>query len=269
MAAYNAQLKPSNAPFRTHTMENDGFYERYKSHIKNQQPKHEALKQVLIAAIEDGHWKDDEKLPTEQVLAKITPFSLGTVQKAIGFLVSEGYVQRKRGQGTFIIPREKRMGEPWIYRVLSPDESRYVPMTTKVLRRVEVESDASWATWLRSGKTDQRIIRLERVIHAEGFSFFSQYNVCPERFPLFETIELKDLDSENFVKLTAEVYRVTASKIMRTVRAAPLPKFATDALGIPPKSFGTWLEVMANSSHGVPIFFHQLYVPSGGLKIAF
>lgn len=250
-------------------MENDGFYDRYKSHIKNHQPKHEALRQVLIAAIEDGHWKDGEKLPTEQILAKITPFSLGTVQKAIGHLVKEGYVQRKRGLGTFINPHEKRMGEPWIYRVLSADESRYVPMTSVVLRRLEVESDASWATWLTGGNPGQRIVRIERIIHAEGFSFFSHYNVCPERFPLFDSVELKDLDGENFVKLTTEVYHVSASNIMRTVRTAPLPKFATDALGISPKSFGTFLEIMATSSHGVPLFFHQLYVPAGGLKISF
>lgn len=250
-------------------MENDGFFDLYKSHIKSHQPKHEAMKQVLIAAIENGHWKDNGKLPTEQVLAKITPFSLGTVQKAIGFLVKEGYVQRKRGQGTFIIPREKRMGEPWIYRVLSADESRYVPMTTKVLRRIEVESDASWATWLKGNKSERRIIRIERVIHAEDFSFFSQYNVCPDLFPLFESIELEGLDGENFVKLTSEVYRVSASNIMRTVRTAPLPKVATDALNIAPKSFGTFLEVMANSADGVPIFFHQMYMPAGGLKVSF
>lgn len=250
-------------------MEIDGFYELYKSHIKNHQPKHDALKQVLIAAIEEGHWKDEEQLPTEQVLAKITPFSLGTVQKAIGYLVKEGYVQRKRGLGTFIIPRAKRMGEPWIYRVQSADGSTFVPMTTVVLRRVEVESDAGWAAWLTDGNAGQRIIRIERIIHAGEFSFFSLYNVCPDRFPLFEDIELKALDGENFVKLTAEVYRVSASKITRTVRSAPLPKFATDALGISAKSFGTFLEIMATSSHGVPLFFHQLYVPAGGLKISF
>jgi DNA-binding GntR family transcriptional regulator len=250
-------------------MTSDGFYDRYKTHAKVQQPKHEALKQILIAAIEHGHWKDGDRLPTEQVLAQITPYSLGTVQKAIGYLVKEGYVQRQRGLGTFILPREKRMGEPWIYRVLSSDESRFVEMTTKVLRRVEVQSEANWASWLTAGDEDRRIIRIDRVIHAEDFSFLSHYHVCPDRFPLFEEIELKKLDGENFVQLTAETYRVSVTKIMRTVRSAPLPKFATEALGLAPKSFGTFLELMGNGSQGLPIFFHQLYVPAGGLKISF
>jgi GntR family transcriptional regulator len=251
------------------SMTSDGFYERFKSHAKAAQPKHVALKQILIAAIEHGHWNDGDQLPTEQALARITPYSLGTVQKAVGFLVKEGYVQRQRGRGTFVLPREKRMGEPWIYRVLSTDESRFVEMTTEVLRRIEVQSDATWASWLTAGDVDRRIVRIDRVIHAEKFSFLSHYFVCPDRFPLFEQVQLDKLSGENFVQLTAETYQVSIEKIMRTIRGAPLPRFATEALGLPPRRFGTVLEVMANGPQGLPIFFHQLYIPAGGLKISF
>jgi DNA-binding GntR family transcriptional regulator len=78
----------------------DNFFQLYQSKVADNPLKHEYLKAVMIAAIEDGHWRDGDKLPTEQVLAEITPFSLGTVQKAVGSLVSGGYSRSCRPTAT-------------------------------------------------------------------------------------------------------------------------------------------------------------------------
>jgi GntR family transcriptional regulator len=245
----------------------ENFYELYRSKAQDRPLKHEYLKEVMIAAIEDGHWHDGDKLPTEQVLAEITPFSLGTVQKAVGSLVGEGYVQRKRGLGTFIIPREKRLGEPWIFQMLSADGARFLPMTSTVSRRVEVESDASWAHWLCAGRDDRTIIRLDRTIVAEEYSFLSFYYIDASRFPYFRDVALDTLRSENFVKLTKTIYKLSATKIVHTVRTALLPKAVADALDLPAKTFGTHLEIMGSTASGEPIFYQQLYLPAGGPRI--
>ena len=81
----------------------------YQVQVSDNPVKHEYLKEVFIAAIEDGHWRDGEKFPTEQEMAALVPFSLGTIQKAVGSLVSSGYVQRKEGLGRSLFP-EKRLG---------------------------------------------------------------------------------------------------------------------------------------------------------------
>ena len=144
------------------------------------------------------------KFPTEQEMAALVPFSLGTIQKAVGSLVSSGYVQRK-GAGTFIIPREA-LGEPWIYRVLSVDGTRFVPMTSTVLRRIQIESDALWA-WLRGDANDCEIVRLDRKIVAEDYAFISQYFADVNRFPYFMEADLDSMKGENFVQLTKKYIR--------------------------------------------------------------
>jgi GntR family transcriptional regulator len=250
-------------------MKTDNFFGLYKSKVSDNPLKHELLKEILIAAIENGHWSDGDKLPTEQEFAKITPLSLGTIQKAIGSLTREGYVQRKRGSGTFVIPREKRLGEPWIYQILASDGSRFVPMTSEVRRRVEVESNASWAQWLSRGESNQVIVRLERIIAAEDYLFLSHYHVNICQFPFFRDVPLEKLRSENFVKLTQKIYKLSPSRIVRTVKTDLLPRFATEALTLPHKTYGTHLEIMASSSAGVPIFFNQMYLPAGGPRIYF
>jgi DNA-binding GntR family transcriptional regulator len=245
----------------------DNFFQLYQSKAPDNPLKHEYLKAVMIAAIEDGHWRDGDKLPTEQVLAEITPFSLGTIQKAVGSLVSEGYVQRKRGRGTFIIPREKRLGEPWIFQILSADGDRFIPMTSSVSRRVEVESDAAWARWLCGGSEDRRIVRIDRIIVAEDYTFLSSFYIDATRFPHFIDAPFDALRSENFVKLIKEIYQVSPSRIVHTVRTAPLPRYVADALELPQKAYGTHLEIMGSSPGGEPVFYQQLYLPAGGPRI--
>ena len=90
-------------------MKSNNFFELYQVQVSDNPVKHEYLKEVFIAAIEDGHWRDGEKFPTEQEMAALVPFSLGTIQKAVGSLVSSGYVQRKEGLGRSLFP-EKRLG---------------------------------------------------------------------------------------------------------------------------------------------------------------
>ncbi|BBU33415.1 GntR family transcriptional regulator (plasmid) [Burkholderia sp. THE68] len=248
-------------------MKNKNFFNIYQSRVVDNPVKHEYLKEVFIAAIEDGFWKDGDKLPTEQEMSQMVPFSLGTIQKAVGSLVNEGYVERKRALGTFVIPREKRLGEPWIYQVLSSDGTRFIPMTSTVIRRVQIESDDSWARWLCGAGDDRNIIRLDRKIDAEDHSFISHYFADATRFPYFAEIPLDDLESENFVRLTKTVYKVSATKIVHTVKADILPKTVSDALQLPSRTYGAHIEIMGSSSRGEPVFYQRLYLPSGGPRL--
>ena len=167
----------------------------YQVQVSDNPVKHEYLKEVFIAAIEDGYWRDGEKFPTEQEMAALVPFSLGTIQKAVGSLVSSGYVQKKRGWDVHYSQREA-LGEPWIYRVLSVDGTRFVPMTSTVLRRIQVESDALWAHWLRGDANDCEIVRLDRKIVAEDYAFISQYFADVNRFPYFMEADLDSMKGE-------------------------------------------------------------------------
>ena len=53
----------------------------------NPRPKYARLSDAIEQAIERGEWKPGEKLPKESALAEVTPFSLGTVQRAYRQLV--------------------------------------------------------------------------------------------------------------------------------------------------------------------------------------
>jgi len=231
--------------------------------------KHEALKEAIVAAIDDGFWGDGEQLPTETEFTQMTPFSLGTVQRAIASLVNEGLVQRRRGLGTFVVPRDKRIGGPWIWQFLRPDESGFIPMTTRVVRREEIAADQPGTQWLTEGSPHQRILQIDRIIHASDYAMVSRYHVDPLRFPVLRDSPIRTLHGENFAGLIQRVYGISPSTISRTMRCAELPDFVIATLDIKPGCIGAHLEIMARSNRGIPIFHNHLYLPPGGPKIFF
>ena len=95
------------------------FLRKYRKDNLKGLPKYVELREILRSAVFDGYWKAGDKLPPEKQLADITPFSLGTVQKALKALSAEGVVERRHGHGTFVSPKKIQMLDPWHFRFSS------------------------------------------------------------------------------------------------------------------------------------------------------
>lgn len=72
---------------------------------KGAQPLYSQIKQILKDKIENGEYKLGEIIPSEAELQQIFNVSRITVRQAINELVNEGYLSRKRGKGTIVIPQ--------------------------------------------------------------------------------------------------------------------------------------------------------------------
>jgi len=66
-------------------------------------PLHERLAQAIAAAIEEGRFKAEERLPTHRDLSRRASVSIGTVTKAIDLLAARGLVRGQVGRGTFVL----------------------------------------------------------------------------------------------------------------------------------------------------------------------
>ena len=67
-------------------------------------PLHYQLEHFLRSGISNGRFAPNETLPTEQELQEFFDLSRTPIRQAIGKLVSEGLVERRRSQGTIVIP---------------------------------------------------------------------------------------------------------------------------------------------------------------------
>src|SRR5262249_4109972 len=149
------------------------------------------LRGALLMAIDDGLFRD-ERLPTEQQLAKITPFSLGTVQRAIRTLVEEGRIERVKGRGSFVSDRPRGLAEPFLHvRFLAGEaDGSALPIYTKVLSRQRIRERGPWSALL--GQRGDNILRIERTLTvAQEFAVYSRFYINAERYPAFADMSLK------------------------------------------------------------------------------
>lgn len=64
----------------------------------------EQLRADLSRKIEDGIYKPGDRLPSESELVEAYGVSRVTVRAALGMLVDEGVLVKRRGKGTFVRP---------------------------------------------------------------------------------------------------------------------------------------------------------------------
>lgn len=75
----------------------------------NPTPLYYQLQKTIIEKIDNGTYQEDESLPPETIIIKESGLSRTTVRQAIENLVNEGYLEKRRGIGTFVIPRKKHL----------------------------------------------------------------------------------------------------------------------------------------------------------------
>ncbi len=91
-------------------------------------PNYFQLQTWLIEQIDQGVFKPNDKIPTEEELSKITGLARATIRQAIQNLVNLGYLDRKRRLGTFVIHRTARSEKrPAIGILVADIRSGYTP----------------------------------------------------------------------------------------------------------------------------------------------
>ena len=91
-------------------------------------PQYFQLQTWLIEQIEQGVFKANDKIPTEEELVQITGLARATIRQAIQNLANMGYLERKRKLGTFVRNASVDVEKRTIVGLLVPDiRSGYAP----------------------------------------------------------------------------------------------------------------------------------------------
>ena len=75
-----------------------------------QEPLYQQLEKAIKLNITSGTWPQGFQLPTYRQLAENTGVSMITVQQAIDNLVSQNFLYRRQGQGTFVATQDSKIG---------------------------------------------------------------------------------------------------------------------------------------------------------------
>lgn len=236
------------------------LWDRYGTVESGHMPKHVALRAVLSAAIADGFWKQGEKLPTEAELAESSPYSLGTVQRAMRALVEQGVVERHRRKGTFVHDHKRQLDSPWHCRFLDDNGSSFLPVFTKVIERTVTDRHGPWSRPLEQG--DQKVVRIDRRMEINSeFTVYSKFFVRADRFPDFLEVTEDELSGANLKMYIIRTLGLPLSTVNEQLRMAPLPVHVCDEIAVPEGTVGLHMSAVAYAGEQMPVYYQQFYIP--------
>jgi GntR family transcriptional regulator len=226
-------------------------------------PKYRVLRDAILGAISSGKWIPGMQLPTEAELAKIVPYSLGTVQKAYAELVRDGLIVRTRGRGSFVASLHRQMAEPWHCRFLG-DDGTVLPVYPRLLGNAPAARERRWVELFGSRA---RIVRIDRAISInDEFDVLSRF-FAPRGIakPLL-TLPRKNVETANFKIVILRELGMPISRIVQTIATADEPKWRGAGLRPP----APWLlEATAYTAEGEVVYFQEIYIPPNCRRLLF
>jgi GntR family frlABCD operon transcriptional regulator len=163
-------------------------------------PLYDQLKQKIREAIDQGEYKQGEKLPNEAELCDIYGVSRITVRKAIQELCEEGFLERKQGKGTFVM-RKKFKRE----MVTVDGFTDFVKLlgkkpTKRILVCEEIKAPAKIAEALRI-EVGAPVLRLLRLMYVDEQPFtIDETHYSLERFPNLASHFLENVSTYDVLK---------------------------------------------------------------------
>lgn len=245
----------------------DDFFSRYRRPGQGGVAKYAQLRDAIVTAIRAGHWKPGDRLPTEAELTQLTPFSLGTVQRALRALVDEGLVVRAQGSGSYVAESRGPIDVPLHLRFLGgPGEPRYLPLYPKVLGRRRIAARGPWSEWL--GQTGDEIVCVDRRLGVNGeFDLYNRFYFSAASFPEIAGKPLAALDGANLKQLLGASFAMPITNVQQRVSIAAFPPEAIAALALPAGTRGLLLESAGSAGRGNPIYFLESFIPENARKL--
>lgn len=230
-------------------------------------PLYEQLRQALLEAIISGKIPEGTKLLTEEELCGQLGISRPVARQAYSALISEGYVERMRGKGTFVHRQDTRG------RFLNTQLSFAKEMGilgkqhhTELLSREWVAGDPELAARLNL-EPEERCFHIRRMRYVDGKPFVLTENYIPES--VFPGIEQYDLAKESLYGVFEREYRVKVMRARRVIRARTADDEFAELFGVVCGSPVLYITNVALDQNDRPVDFSKEYLDGLSQKFEF
>jgi GntR family transcriptional regulator len=149
-------------------------------------PAYYRLQEALRKKIEEMRWLPGEAIPSERLIAGEYGLSIGTVKKALGNLVYEGYLYRVQGKGTFVSGTTLRRGSLRYYRMMESFADAEAELRVSLLG-ISLTDGFDPACSLLRLSAAKRLFRLRRLFLCGEEPMVYSVSYLPE--PLFKGLD--------------------------------------------------------------------------------
>ncbi|WP_257348187.1 GntR family transcriptional regulator [Pseudalkalibacillus decolorationis] len=202
------------------------------------------IKDVLINRIQNGAWKPNTLIPTEQELIKEFNVSRTTIRQAISILVQNGLLEKKQGRGT-IVKSQRLVGNLGKLRGFAEEVVERGQTPHSKLLRAEFKEDLYHEMDMLGVKEGEAILLVERIRFADEIPIALERTCWPKE--VGELLIECDLNQARYYEVL-EQYNYYLKSANERITAINATINEADSLGIRP---GEALLEMTRLSFGV------------------
>jgi GntR family transcriptional regulator len=189
---------------------------------------HHQIKEHLALHLRSDRFAPGLALPSEAALCTHYRVSRGTLRRALADLVSDGYLERHRGRGTFITRSKLESGVVGAYNrfhLVGPPLDAQCRIL--LLRRIRASSDVGAMLHVPSGTS---LWMLERVRFTEGTPVGLQTSFLP--CALCPGLPRQNVSGLHLIDILREVYDVHLGSAIEYVEPTVADGYAARHLGV-------------------------------------
>jgi DNA-binding GntR family transcriptional regulator len=218
------------------------------------------LYNAIVKLTHSGRLTEGTKLPGERELSAALKISLGTAQKSLHLLMTDGEILREHGRGTYVRGSRQALNHLWHYRFRDPASGEIFPVYAKLIDRMIVRPDS--AVMQALGVDGKGYIRVRRLISiADRFTCWSEMFLGASRFGRLLTFPISDVESINLKQILREKFNAPTLAVQQTVKMQIPARAIAKQIGLPPREPCMLQQIVATGRRREPITFQKIYVP--------
>jgi GntR family transcriptional regulator len=222
-------------------------------------PYYVQLKEALEEAIQSGHWKAGERIPSEPELCQMFGVSRTVVRQALKDMTYQGLIVREKGRGTFVAEPKISSGSlvhslVGFYEDMA--ERGHAPVT-RMLEQVIEPASARLMTALRIQETSPviKLVRL-RFVQDEPIvlvTSYLPYDLCPK-------LAQADLSEQSLYAFLKDEYGLSVASGRRRIEAVAANEAEARLLKIEEGAPLLKLDSVSYLEDGTPLeYFHGVF----------
>jgi len=205
---------------------------------------------AIVHAIETGVWREGDRLPSEEELAALHEVSVGTIQKVLARLASDGLIRREHGRGTFVSGHQ-----------VAPADVRYLRFMDKQGRELtsyvhahgarQLKRKGPWSDFLGG----DAFVRVDRTINVGGkFDLYSEFWMRQEDFSHLGGVNREALE-DNLRELIMQRLALPTLRVDQWIHFGALPAGPAKALRRQPEETGFVMELRGYTLRDRPLYY--------------
>ena len=224
--------------------------------------KYHRLAAAFATCIRTGTYRPGGHLPNETEICAALPVGLSTVQKALGQLVDDGLIVRRRKLGSFIADRDRQVPEVHVYRFRDPVTGGEMMPYTRVLRVGAVQT-AEYGGLL-TGFDAPEVMRIDRLVWVTGAppAFSAFFMRCEHHVPMPGDGH-QILHGASYHRLLWERFGIRIAQVRHSAHADLLSARACDHLDLAAPHVGMIWDAYEHDQDGTLQILQRFELPRG------